>query len=188
MFHAARLLNAADHPAARHSTAVAGLPEVMPPHSLEDLGEFRLAMAEYFLLNQFRGHRCQIEPLLRGCRLLLFVYLDDYPAVHVGFDDADRLERRPHRPTFEVVFQFAAPPGTLSVYSQVKQPVRIALLELFCRHVLGVETLPEIVRRPSFRLNHLVHRDSARVVDLAVGVSAVRLRRLRVSVPGSGEW
>ena len=117
------------------------------------------------------------------------MYLDDYPDIHVGFAADERLERRPHLPTFEVVFQFAAPPGTLSVYSnKLRQPVRVALLELFCRHVLGVEPLPELVRRPAFHLNHLIHRDSVRAVDPALGLTGARLRRLRVSVPGTGEW
>ena len=50
VFHAARLQHTADHLADRHSTAVAGLPEGIPPHSLAELGEFRRALAEYFLL------------------------------------------------------------------------------------------------------------------------------------------
>lgn len=190
VFHAARLLHAADDLPARHSTAVAGLPEVLPPHAPEDLIPFRRELTEYFQQTQFRGRRCHIDALVRGCRLLLFVYLDDYPDIHVGFaaDDGDRLERRTHLPTFEVVFQFAAPPGTLSVYSKVRQPVRIELLGLFCRHLLGVEELPEIVRRPAFRLNHLLDREAVRVLDPSVGATAARVRKARVSVPGRGEW
>jgi hypothetical protein len=74
------------------------------------------------------------------------------------------------------------------VYSKVRESVRIRLLELFCRHLLGVETLPEIVRRPRFRLNHLVRRETALHARPVDGVTGVRIRRLRVSVPRTGEW
>ena len=104
--------------AARSSTTVAGLPLGLTPHAVEDLTPFRRHLTEYFVLEQGRGRLCHIDTVARGHRLLLFVYLDDYPAVSVGFDAADRLERRPHRPTFEVVYQFDHAAGTLSVFAK----------------------------------------------------------------------
>lgn len=186
VFHSARLLYAADNLPARHSTAVSKLPPAVPPHSVTDLGPFRRAVAEYYQVQQLRGHRCHIDPLLREGRLLLFVRLDDHPAVDLEFDQQARLQRRPHMPTFEVIFQFAAPTGTLSVYAHGRERVRIELLELFCRHLLGVDKLPEVVRRPAFRLEPLMDRDVVRVVAPAVGASGTRVRRLRVELPDAG--
>lgn len=185
-FHAARLVHAADRLSGRSSTTAVGLPDAVPPHALADLTPLRLALTEYYQTRQGRGRHCHIDPLERPPRLLLFVYLDDYAAVHVGFDGTDRLQRRPHRPAFEVVYQFAAP-GTLSVFARGRERVRVDLLELFCRHVLGMETLPEVVRRPAFRLDPLLRRDAARAPNADGGPLRARIRRLRVALPDSGQ-
>ncbi len=188
LFYDARLIYTADHLGTRSSTTIAGLPTVLPPHDRNDFALFRRALREYLLLHQGRGRHCLIEPLLRGHRLLLFVHLSDYHALQVGFDGEEQLVHHRHQPVFELVFQFSHTEGTLSVYAKGSQSYRLELLDLFCRHVLGVECPSGVVRRPSFQLDHLIDRDSARPPDPAGGVVGARIRRLRVGVLGSNEW
>lgn len=183
VFRTARLLHAADHLSARSSTTVNDLPPGLPPHDTADLKHFRLALTEYYFLEQGRGRLCHIDSVARGHRLLLFLYLDDFVAVHTGFADDDRLERRPHRPTFEVVYQFDHAAGSLSVFAKGGQSVRITLLDLFCRHMLGVERPSGVALRPRYRLDHLLSRDTTVPLDPAGGVTGARIRRLRVAVP-----
>lgn len=184
-FHAARLVYAADHLAARSGTSVTGLPDRLPDHSPQALTPLRLALLEYYR-RQARGGRCHIDALVRGPRLLLFVYLDDYPAAHLGFDRENIFRRRHHRPAFEVVFQLTPPTGTLAVFAAGGQRVRVDLLDLFCQHLLGVPAPADVLRSPPFRLDHLLHPDATAAAP-ADGVADVRVRRLRVYLPGSGE-
>ncbi len=186
-FECARLVYAADHLAARSCTAVTGLPPALPAHKPEALAPLHQALCEYYR-RQARSGRCHIDALVRGNRLLLFEYLDDYPAVHVGFDERDQFRRRHHRPAFEVVFQFTPPTGTLAVFANGGQRVRADLLDLFCQHLLGVPAPAEVLRLPAFRLDHLLHPDATAAVPVAGGVVAdLRVRRLRVYLPGTGE-
>lgn len=185
-FDAARLVYAADHLSARSCTAVAGLPTVMPDHSAAALAPLHAALCEYYR-RQARGGHCQLDPLVRGDRLLVFGYLDDYPATHLEFDSADQFHRRHHRPAFEVVFQFTPPGGTLAVFAGGGQDVRMDLLELFCQHLLGVPVPAEILRAPAFRLDHLLSPDATLAVPDGYGIADLRVRRMRVYLPGSGE-
>jgi hypothetical protein len=185
-FDSARLVYAADHLSARSCTAVAGLPTVMPDHSPDALARLQLALCDYYR-RQARGGRCHIDALVRGPRLLLFVYLDDYPAAHLGFDDQDQFRRRHHRPAFEVVFQLTPPTGTLAVFAAGGQPVRVDLIDLFCQHLLGVPAPAEVLRAAAFRLDHLLSPDATAPVPAAGGVVSARVRRLRVYLSGTGE-
>jgi hypothetical protein len=186
-FHNARRLFAADHLSARSSTAVGGLPRVPPAHATADLSPFRRALAEYFQVSQSRGRLCHIDALPRGHRLLLFVYLDDYPAIHVRFGADARLERGTHLPTFEVVFQFDHAAGTLSVFARGGRAVRVELLGLFCEHVLGAPCPSGVSLRPTFRLDGLLRPDATLPLDPTGGVTAARVRRLQVAVPRTHE-
>ncbi len=184
-FDAARLVYAADHLSARTSSAVAGLPTVMPDHSEAALAPLRTALCDYYR-RQARGGHCHIDALVRGHRLLLFGYLDDYPATHLEFD-REQFRRRHHRPAFEVVFQLTPPAGTLAVFAGGGEDVRVALLDLSCRHLLGIPAPAEVLKVAPFRLDHLLSPDATARVPDGHGVADLRVRRMRVYVPGSGE-
>ncbi len=185
-FHAARLVYAADHLSARSCTTVGGLPDRLPEHSPDALAPLQLALCAYYR-RQARGGQCHIDTLVRGPRLLVFVYLDDYPATHLEFDDQAGFRRRHHRPAFEVVFQLTPTAGTLAVFAAGGKPVRADLLDLFCQHLLGIPAPAEVLRVSPFRLDHLLSPDATARVPAGDGVADLRVRRLRVYVPGSGE-
>lgn len=93
---------------------------------------------------QGRGQACTVEPYERNGALYLFLYLDDYTETHVGQNQFGKLERKPLRSAFEVVFVYNPVNGTLDLYAECDDARRypLAAFERFAGQSTPATTLP----------------------------------------------
>lgn len=128
-----------------------------------------------------RARRVTAERYIRNGQHYVFVFADDYSSIRIEHADDDSLQRRPSRPTFEIVFVYDASAGTLDVFARGDRKVKNNIARLFVDIVFG----PDIAlapRKPTYNVDLLRHRATALPVDRNDGVSMARVRRLRLCV------
>jgi hypothetical protein len=186
VFHQVARVRHAEHLPGRYWNRLMGLPSRDPDTSPAAVQRLKIAVADYFRSEQGRGHRVTVEHYLRGgVDHYFFCYPDDYTQTMVGHDRYGALKRLPRRPAFEVVFAFTPAAGVLELYAPGPKAVRQALADLFCKAV--IDTLPPLEQphRPPYELNALLDRSLVFPTEPEDGVREVRVRRLRVALPGS---
>ena len=117
----------------------ADLPQVAP-----DLGEdaclgLKRAISAHYVQNEGRGEFCEVETYQREGALYIMVYLADYPAAVVCFENSDRLQRSLQQQAFDVVFIYDPTRGKLDLYAEGGGELRKTLGEKFAKHILRQE-------------------------------------------------
>lgn len=185
-FHQVLRLRQADHLPGRYWHRVPGLPTRPPDASAAARHRLGLEIAGFYRAAQGRGHRVTPEHYRRANgEHYFFCYPDDYTHTLVGHDERGTLRRTAVRPAFEVVFVFDPAAGALETFVRDAKWVRQRLEEMFCETIL--DTLPPVEnpRRPPYELDVLLDRSAPLATDPADGVRDVRVRKLRVSLPGT---
>lgn len=183
VFHTARLLLSVSNTFGRYWNLTPGIPHTLPDTDPNAVQNLKIAIASLYRREQARGHCCTIESYSRRGCLYLFVYLDDYTQTHTGHDDRGKLSRHPLRPTFEVVFVYNRPAGTLDLYAPGERRWRTTLRDLFCEHILHHEPPPAPADQPPYRMKGLLSRSFPLPTDSTAGVISATIRRLKLIPP-----
>jgi hypothetical protein len=140
-----------------------------------------------FYKKQGRGKRCHVDNYLRQQpeRHCYFVYPEDYATTELGFDDDGKFYHRLRKPAFEVIFVYRPESGILEVSARGGKKVVEALQEIFCKTILGLETLPSLQKR-HFDLSRLNDKSLKFVTEPSDGIESVIIKMLRLDLPGIG--
>ncbi|MFZ5926314.1 MAG: hypothetical protein ACOYX1_02590 [Acidobacteriota bacterium] len=150
------------------------------PAALEAL---RQALAAYFVKNEGRGEFCHIEVEQRAEALYFMVYLADYPAAVVCFEDSNELKRSLQQQAFDVVFIYYQQEGRLDLYAEGSSQKRKELAQMFLKHILGVEAALDEAVAPAFDLERLKDPAFRFHIEPGDGIAAMRPRAMRFSEP-----
>ncbi len=141
------------------------------------------ALGSYFRLKEGRGRECIVDVYRRGTKLYYFAFPEDYAQTSLEYTDTKTLERRAHRPIFQVVFVCDPESGTLDTRFRGQKSTRLELEAMFSRVVLGRELDPWKDDRV-YNLNAFRSRGVKFVYDPASGIQDVQVKLLRLSIMG----
>jgi hypothetical protein len=183
IFNVASLFVSADGLPGRYWLKHRGLPRKAPDTSAAATRALAAELSEFYRTTQGRGHRCMVEPYLRGGRQhYFFAYPDNYADTFIGYDDHGEFVKRPQKPAFEVVFVYDPQAGTIDLHAQGDRGVRAQLLYIFCAAILHESPPPEQPGDHPYELNGLLRRDLPFATDPADGIESVHLLKLRLSL------
>lgn len=157
------------------------LPHVPPrtdPHALDSLGRdiSRLLMKE-----QGRGKHCTVEYFQRDNGTDYFCcYPDDFLRTVTLHDDDGLLTTRSVRQTFEIVFAYHQPTGTLETSAVLPTKLKAPLEAAFAWMILDTEVGQRIPRQV-YHLDRLKDRDF-RLETIPTDEVHVELKRLRLDL------
>lgn len=139
----------------------------------------------YFQQQQGRGYACQVDVLRRGAHYYYFAYPEDHSQSLIEFEGQEnRLQRRVHRPVFEVIFVYDPEEGILSTYFEGRAAVVRDLQELFAREIL-IMNLPSPVRdQKVYELNCLKDRHFQFRYEPTSGIIDIKVRQLKLAILG----
>lgn len=145
--------------------------------------ELAEALGSYFRLKEGRGRECLVEVYRRGTKLYYFAFPEDYAQTSLEYTDPKKLERRPHRPIFQLVFLCDPESGTLDTFFRGQKKTRQEVETIFSRVILGSE-LDAWKDDRVYNLNAFKSRGVKFVYDPASGIQDVQVKLLRLSIMG----
>ncbi len=116
--------------------------------------ELASAVGAYFRRSEGRGYSCIVEVYKRGRAHYFFAYPEDYGRTQIEYEQG-RLERRPHRPAFEVIFVYSQIDGGLDTYFRGRRQTVRDLQEIFARVTLQRELGDPAKDERVYELNRL---------------------------------
>ena len=157
------------------------VPALKDEASLRELGE---AFSYYFRTTEGRGHACAIDYYHRNDRDYFFAYPEDYARTSIEWNQG-ALERRAHKPAFEVIAVYSQGQGTLDIFFHGTIKTVRDLQVIFARVILKTEIPPEEKDKRVYDLNGLKRRGFAFIYGPDTGINAVVIKKLRLSTLGS---
>ncbi|WP_417849393.1 hypothetical protein [Thalassoglobus sp.] len=149
-------------------------------HALESLGS---EISRLLVKEQGRGQHCTVEYFQRENGMDYFCcYPDDFVRTVTMHDDQGDLQARSVRQTFEIVYAFHQPTGTLEMSAVVPTKLRRPLENAFAWMILDTQLGPRIPRQV-YHLNRLKDRDF-QLETLPTDDVHVELKKLRLDLPG----
>jgi hypothetical protein len=152
------------------------------PDALAKLSE---AIASYFRLKEGRGRECLVEVYRRGTKLYYFAFPEDYAQTALEYTGNKKLERRAHRPVFQLVFACDPGVGALDTFFRGRKETRLEIETIFSRVILERELDPLKDNR-LYDLNVFKRRDVKFVYGPASGIQDIRVKLLRLTLMGGG--
>jgi hypothetical protein len=182
-FEMALLFVNADNLPTRYWRRRKDLPEVpanKDETSLRELGE---AFSYYFRKAEGRGHACAVDYYNRNGLDYFFAYPEDYARTSLEWNKG-ALERRSHKPAFEIIAVYSQDEGTLDMFFQGAIKTVRDLQVIFSRTILKTEIPPEEKDKRVYDLNGLKRREFAFIYDPDSGINDVVIKKLRLSALG----
>jgi len=159
------------------------VPQVEPRDDAAACDELASAVGAYFQRSEGRGYSCIVEVYKRGEAHYFFAYPEDYGRTQIEYDHG-RLQRRPHRPVFDVIFVYCQTDGTLDTFFRGRRQTVRDLQEIFGRVVLQRELGDPAKDERVYELNRLKRRDFNFIYDAGSGIQDVSVKLLRLSLLG----
>lgn len=158
------------------------LPRVSPRTDALTLERLGKAISHLLIDEQGRGQNCTVEYFQRENGTDYFCcYPDDFVQTITLHDDRGQLTTRSVRQTFEIVFAYHQPTGTLETSASLPPHLKGPLEEAFAGVILDVEIGPRIPRL-LYHLNRLKDRNF-RLETIPTDDVEVELKRLRLDLP-----
>jgi hypothetical protein len=148
--------------------------------SLRELGE---AFSYYFRKTEGRGHACAVDYYHRNGLDYFFAYPEDYARTSIEWNRG-ALERRSHKPAFEIIVVYSQGEGTLDIFFHGSIKTVRDLQVIFSRVILKTEIQPEEKDKRVYDLNGLKRRDFSFLYDPDSGINSVVIKKLRLSTLG----
>lgn len=185
IFRVARMMDHADHMDRRYRRKRNDMPKKQPDITLAARAALKQSLSAYYWQKEGRGQNCWVDLFLRANRYhYFFAYPEDYADTFIGFEGG-KFVRRPQQPAFDVVFVFDPIEGTLELFAHGDKKVKQELQELFARTILHEEIGPEKANSNPYDLSGLKHRDFAFKPSPGDGLTAVRVKSLRLRIKGN---
>jgi hypothetical protein len=159
------------------------VPQAEPRDDPAACRELADAVGAYFRQNEGRGYSSTVEVYKRGEAHYFFAYPEDYGRTQIEYEHGS-LQRRPHRPVFEVIFVYSQANGTLDTFLRGRRQTVRDLQVIFARVILQRELGDPAKDERVYELNKLKRRDFSFVYDSDSGIQDVRVKLLRLSLLG----
>lgn len=158
------------------------LPHVAPRTDHHALDSLARDISRLLVTEQGRGQHCTIEYFQRDNGTDYFCcYPDDFIRAVTLHDDDGKLTTRSVKQTFEIVFAYHQPTGTLETSGAVPTRLKTPLEEAFAWMILDTEVGPRVPRQV-YHLDRLKDRDF-RLETIPSDEVHVALNRLRLDLP-----
>lgn len=158
------------------------LPHAAPRTDHHALDSLARDISRLLVTEQGRGQHCTVEHFQRDNGTDYFCcYPDDFIRAVTLHDDDGKLTTRSVRQTFEIVFAFHQPTGTLETSAAVPTRLKTPLEEAFAWMILDTEVGPRVPRQV-YHLDRLKDRDF-RLETIPTDEIHVELKRLRLDLP-----
>lgn len=159
----------------------------LAPAVEEKIQPFTDGICEFYR-PQGRGHRCHVENYLRQIpeRHCYFVYPADYPSTEPGYDEAGSFGEQPRRPAIEMIFVYRPEMGMLETSARGRGDEVEALLDIFCRTILGLPRLPPKPGEPTYDLSGLKNREFTLDTEPQDAIESVCIKRMKLELSGGG--
>src|SRR3569833_51811 len=159
------------------------VPGVAPLSTLEGCRALDEALSRYLRSSEGRGQRCTVEVYRRAEAVYFFAYPEDYGRTTIEYARG-QLERRSHRPAFEIVFRYSPVYGPLDTFCRGTRDTVRALNRVVGRVILDLELLDEPRDERVYNLDRFKRRDVTFVYDPACGIREIAVVLLQLSLPG----
>lgn len=139
------------------------------------------AISVYFREQESRGKHCKIETYSRNNKEYFFAYPEDYAQSNNEWV-SDNLENRATHPAFEIIFVYCEDEQSLDIYPPKIPKAVPALQQLFAKHILHLDSLPdgEIDKRV-YELDTVAERDFDFKITEESGIELAVVKSLRLS-------
>lgn len=167
----------------QHYTTSAGL---TVSQDGEDTGAFKSDVCQFYRRRDGSGISCEVEFAERHLEgsTQIAIYIQGLPDNSAEFVDG-KFKRRISNPALQAAIVYNPNDGHTATVAKGGRPVHEALREAFARRLLKIEPTFDLVRKRPFRLDVLKSAQSL-VADPALGVHAVRVRKLKLAPPAMG--
>lgn len=157
------------------------LPKMPPRSDQATLRRVADGIVAHYRWSEARGHHCHVDYVGRGEKHYYFAFAEDYSRAEQDFEDG-ALQRRSHRPAFEIVFVYDPAEGALDTYAPGGATVRRKLEDVFADAVLDEVLGDGAVDERVYELDQLADSSFRFVFDPSAGIADVALRKLRGSL------
>lgn len=144
------------------------------------------SLSSYFHKTQGRGENCRVDCYKRNDLDYFFAYPEDYAQANVEWEGKEFIFRRRH-PAFEIIFVYSQNDGTLDICLTGYRKTMPDLQEIFANTILKSELGPDERDERVYDLDPMRSRQFQFVYDPESGISDVAVRKLRLTVYGTGE-
>lgn len=178
VFDVALQFVSADNLSGRYWRKRKGVPRVPAAVDESDIRALGAALSMYFRERQGRGQSCTVECYKRGDEDWFFAFPEDYGMTSIEYEQ-NKLERRPRKPAFEVVFVYSQTEGTLDTYFQGRVDVVRELQRIFGKAILRKSLPNEEDDKAVYELDALGRRGFHFAYGPESGIEGVRVKSLR---------
>jgi hypothetical protein len=167
----------------RHYKTTAGL---MVSQKTADVSAFKTEVCQFHRQRDGSGVSCKVEFAERhqDKSIQIAVYIQGLPNNGTEFVNG-RFVRRVSNPALEAAIVYDASNGHTSTVTRGGKEVHEALREAFAQKLLNIDPKFDLVRKRRFQLDSL-NTPQSLAPDPALGVKAVRVRKLRLAPPARG--
>lgn len=178
---AARFLHA-DNVSASYWKKRNDLPNTPPHVEDDDIGALATAISNFFYHNEGRGKNCVVEPYRRNHKEYFFAYPEDFAQSAIEWVGS-ALQNKARHPAFEIIFVYSEVDGSLDIYAPRNTKAVIKLQEIFAKHILKMDTLPEGgIDKRVYELAPVVDDNFEFSIEPTSGITSVVVTRLRVNL------
>lgn len=185
VFDVAVLFQAADSIASQRWHKWINLPPRPPADDAAACEQLGRLLSEYFLLKQGRGRHCKVEVYQRAGNYYYFAFPEDYARAEQDFDERGELNRRTHRPAFQVVFVYNPVAGTLDASAPGGKLVVDALMRMAVECLQGISHKAGPKDERVYALERLVDAQLAWDYPVTAGIARVWVKSLRLTFKAS---
>lgn len=138
---------------------------------------------------QGRGRSCHVDRYQRldPLRFCYFAYPENFSTSDVEYDDEHNFHRVTRRPALENVFTYDPEAGTLDISATGDKEHKEALAEAFCKHILGLKSLPPEKAKPEYTLKPVMDPSFQFPIEPGDGIARVDIKSLRLDYPDAGQ-
>ena len=139
-------------------------------------------IGNYFHLMQGRGKNCKVEPYRRNGLDYFFAFPEDFAQASIEWQNGT-FARLPRHPAFEIIFVYSETEGTLEIYLAGDRGPVPDLQAIFAEAILHEDLVADETNERVYELDPLLSRDYPFVIPADSTIEAVRVKKLRLSVP-----
>ena len=175
----------ADNKNGRYWRTRNNMPRLGRKPTYDDAKNLGVALSALLTRTEGRGIFCEVQPYRRRDLEYFFAYPQDHRQTSLVYDKAGNWKKRPHNPSFEIIFVLNDRERTLKSWHQGGGGRVKDLQVAFARAVLGADIPRESEKDTRvYDLQHFMNQDFSLRIAPDLGIRSAELRKIRLRVNG----